>query len=118
MSGENNNGANNAMKVANSCAIQENKTVFSSSAQYPGFLGSENESIASKLKDAVGRVSEKLHTTLHNATEKVKNILVEGETPVNERIEMESNNKQKNENADLKRQSSESGASVDNSLGE
>jgi hypothetical protein len=65
------------------------------------------------MKEAVGSVSVKLHTTLHNTTEIVKNILTDGET-VDEKVGMDTNHNQ-DKNADAKRQPSESGGPVDTS---
>jgi hypothetical protein len=107
MSATENSETIDAMKVIHPCEpVHENEAVFSSSAP---FMRCEHESINSKLKNVVGRASEKLHSTLCNATEKVKSILAEGE--------MESNNTQDEEDTDLKRQSIKNDHPVDPSTG-
>jgi uncharacterized protein YpuA (DUF1002 family) len=55
--------------------LESEKTVFSFGASFDDKANNVNESIASKLKENIGKASEKMHAKLHETKEKVAKIL-------------------------------------------
>lgn len=76
--------------------VLENETIFSSSAPFVN----NNDSVASTLKNAIGKVSENLRTTMQNAKDKIMDVLAVDDKSVDE---TETIHFQENDMMDLKR---------------